>query len=130
MANEIQLTASLRIDDTNLQESFTPTALSVNFETSNLSSRFGAGGVQDVGTAVEQVVVGDATAGGMFFARNIDATNYLELGITSNNAADGTFYPFLKLKAGEYSVGRLSNIAVFARSNTASTALQYRILSP
>ena len=130
MANEIQVSASLQIADTNFQEVYTPASLSIDFETSAASSRFGAGGVQNVGTAVEAIVTGDATAGGVFFFRNIDSTNYVEIGTTSDNSVTGIFRPLLKLKAGEYSVGRLANIAIFAQANTAAIPLQYRVLSP
>ena len=70
------------------------------------------------------------TDGGVFFFRNIDETNFVEIGITSDDTSGGTFYPFLKLLAGEYAVGRLSNATIFAKADTAAVNLQFRMLSP
>lgn len=130
MADEIKINASLQINDVNLIEAYIPGSLSISFDSAAASSRFGSGGVLDVGTSVEQVTQGDTTDGGVFFFRNIDETNYVEIGITSDDTSGGTFYPFLKLRAGEYSIGRLSNATIFAKANTAAVNLQFRMLSP
>ena len=130
MADEIKINASLQINDTNLVEAFLPGTLSIDFDSAGAASRYGSGGVQAIGTSVEQVTQGDTTDGSIFFFRNIDETNYVEIGITSDDTSGGTFYPFLKLRAGEYSVGRLSNATIFAQANTAAVNLQFRMLSP
>ena len=123
MANEIRMDASLTIETTNLRETYSPGSISID-----MASSKGDGGVQEIGTASagEAINVVDVSVGGMFFARNIDATNYVEVGVQTG----GTFYPFLKLLPGEYTVGRLGTIAPFARANTANVDVQYRIISP
>ena len=63
------------------------------------------------------------TVGWSFF-RNLDSANYIEIGV--NVAA--TFYPVIKLKAGEYCVTRISVAAPYARANTATVTLYYSIL--
>lgn len=125
MANEISMSASVKITATNFSESFNPGAVSID-----LASSAGAGGTQPIGTSVEAIVKGDTAAGGVFFFRNIDETNYVEIGLTSTDGVGGTFYPMIKLLAGEYSIGRLVNEDIFARANTAGIVLQYRMLSP
>lgn len=122
MANEITLTGSLSIAATNFAESFQPGALSID-----LASTAGAGGAQTIGhSAHEQIAKGDTTNGGVFFFRNLDETNFVEIGLEVSS----TFYPFLKLLAGEYAVGRLATADIFAQADTASINLQYRMLSP
>jgi len=130
MANEISISGSLIISDTNFSEAYQPGNLSIDFASSGASSRYGSGGVQAIGTSVEQVTQGDTTDGGIYFFRNIDQTNFVEIGITSDDTSGGTFYPFLKLLAGEYSIGRLSNATIFAQADTAAVNLQFRMLSP
>ena len=88
------------------------------------------GSFLDIGTSVEQITQGDTTDGGVYFFRNIDETNFVEIGVTSDDTSGGTFYPVLKLLAGEYSVGRLSNATIFAQADTAAVNLQFRMLSP
>ena len=125
MADEITMSASLQIAATNFAESFSPGKLSVD-----LSDTSGSGGTQTIGTAVEAITKGDTSDGGVFFFRNTDSTNYVEIGPTSNDTAGGTFYPTIKLLAGEYAIGRLASADIFAKANTASVDLQFRMLSP
>jgi hypothetical protein len=122
VADEITLNASLSIAATNLRESFAPGNLTID-----LASTAGAGGSQTIGTTYEQVVSGDTVSGGVFFFRNVDETNYVEVGIEHSGT---TFVPFLKLLPGEYSVGRLASATIYAKANTAAVNLQYRMLSP
>jgi len=125
MADELNINASYSISTTNLSEANAPGSISID-----VASVAGSGGIQNVGTAVEQITKGDTTDGGFYFFRNIDATNYVEIGTTSDDSASGTFQPFLKLLAGEYSIGRLKEANVFAKANTAAINLQYRMVSP
>jgi hypothetical protein len=126
MADEIKMTASISVRDTNYSESFNPGTV-----TMDLADGKGSGGVQVIshsGSAAEGEAFGvtDAAVGGVFYFRNTDSTNYVEIGFQVSS----TFYPFLKLLAGEYAVGRLGNAAPFGRANTADVNVQYRILSP
>jgi len=126
MADEITMTGSLTISATNFREQFSPGTISID-----LASNKGDGGVQEIshsGTAAqgESLGVTDVAVGGVCFFRNLDETNFVEIGFQVSS----TFYPFLKLLPGEFSMGRLGNAAPFARANTANVDLQYRILSP
>lgn len=123
MADEISMSASLSVSATNFVESFQPGKLSID-----LASTAGAGGAQTIGhSAHEQITKGDTTDGGVYFFRNLDQTNFVEVGIQHSGS---TFVAFLKLLPGEYSVGRLSSSTIFAKANTAAVNLQYRLLSP
>jgi hypothetical protein len=125
MANEIAMSASLSITGVNLRESFSPGAINIDFDVADDNP--GAGGVQTIGySAHEQVIKGDTGDGGVFFFRNTDQGNFVEIGIDSG----GTFIPFLKLRAGEYAVGRLASATIYAQADTADVNLQYRMMSP
>jgi hypothetical protein len=125
MADELTISASYSLNTTNLSESNAPGSISID-----VASVAGSGGIQNVGTAVEQITKGDTTDGGFYFFRNIDDTNFVEIGTTSDDTDSGTFQPFLKLLAGEYSIGRLKEANVFAKADTAAINLQYRMVSP
>jgi len=49
---------------------------------------------------------GDSANGGIFFFRNLSASGNVEVGRREGNPA--VFKPFLLLKPGEYSLGRLA----------------------
>ncbi len=126
MADEISMSASLSVSATNFKESYQPGKLTID-----LASNKGDGGVQDIshsGAAAQGEAFGvtDVSVGGVYFFRNLDETNFVEIGFQVSS----TFYPWLKLLPGEYSVGRLGNAAPFGRANTANVDVQYRILSP
>jgi len=126
MADEINYNAQINIRKGNLTEAFSPGSISID-----LASALGDGGVQSIdhsGSSAQGEAFGvtDVTNGGVFFFRNLDETNYVEIGIQVSS----TFYPFLKLLAGEYAVGRIGTAAPYGRANTAAVDVQYRILSP
>lgn len=80
--------------------------------------------VQDIGTSEEALAIGDvATDGGAFFARNLDATNYVEIGLTGSYV--------IKLLPGEYCfLSGVSDKDLYARANTAAVKLAYALWSP
>ena len=84
----------------------------------------GAG--QSIGTSAEAVdLSGDVASPGWALFRNLDATNYLEIGID----VAATFYPVAKLEPGEIALFRLGTAALYARANTATCALEKTVLS-
>ena len=120
MANEIKMSARLDINTTNFVESFNPGQINID-----LSGKTGAGGVQAIATSDTDIAEGGTTAGGVYFLRNLDETNFVYVGVK----AAGTDY-FLKLLPGEFSIGRLQDEELHAKANTATVNLQYRMLSP
>lgn len=84
------------------------------------------GNVQEIGFAThEALAMGDVSTAGYAQFRNLDATNYVEVGVD----VAATFYPFLKLKPGEGSGPvRLGTSAPYAQADTGAVKLDYLIL--
>lgn len=79
---------------------------------------------QTIGTADESVSIGsDISSLGFIQVRNLDGTNYVELGYTS-----GTY--FAKLKAGESCVFRAGSglTTLHAKANTGACDIEYFVL--
>lgn len=125
MASEISVTTRLYAKKTNLLIDHNVGTVSVDLS----GSTAGAGVVSipttAAGTALSLDGITIATAGYSFF-RNIDTTNYVEIGVQ----VGGVFYALVKLKAGEVAVLRMNQTnAPYARANTAAVSLQYTILA-
>jgi hypothetical protein len=75
-------------------------------------------GVQAIGTAEEELDYGDVTSIGFVGIRNMDDTNYVEVGRTT-----GVYS--IKLKAGEGFVARWNGNTVFVKANTAACNVEY-----
>ena len=123
MANEITVEVALTCTNGNLVVPRKGYNISIT-----QSSALRQATTQIVGTAAggEAVLLGDITTAGCFIARNLDSTNYVELGIQNG----GTFYPLLRLNAGEAMVARFAqSITPYARANTANVNLDIEILS-
>lgn len=121
MADEITISAILRCENGNLSvrrdsgsSRFTQTAIGR------------AGGAQSVGFAAhEAVAVGDVSTLGWAYFKNLDTTNFVEIGVD----VAATFYPLVRLEAGEAALFRLSPSAtVYAKANTAAVLLDCEIL--
>lgn len=122
MADEITVVAGLRCTKSNLlvshstlQSNFTMTGDAVSRNVQSIPTT-AAGTALSIATAV-------GTAGYAFF-RNLDATNFVEIGVQ----VGGTFYPVLKLFPGEYGVARFSVLTLYARSDTAATLLDFSMI--
>ena len=121
MAGEIQLSAQLRIS-----KGFLTDAISANATIDcNTASPSKAGGCPLIPTtaAGTALSLGSLTTPGMSFFKNLDPTNYVEMGIQTG----GTFYPLVKIKPGEFAPFRLSTLAPYARAHTAACLLEYEI---
>ena len=71
------------------------------------------------------LTLGAVTVPGWAMFKNMDATNYIEIGDTSA----GTFVPVVKLLPGEVAGPmRIATTAPKARANTAAVDLNYEIL--
>lgn len=121
MASEIQVSVALRATKGFLELSEQPTALQVD-----MAANTPGGGVQIIGFASHEALsnVSDIGTAGWAFFRNLDVTNYVELGLD----VTGTFVPFCKLLPGEYALVPLSTTAVYAKANTAAVNLRWLIL--
>jgi len=118
MADEITLNLKLAVDKSFLVQKFDSSTQLVTMTGSTAT-----GGVQTIGTTAEVLVMSDVTTSGYAYFRNTDAAIAIELG-TGTTA----FATFLKLKAGEVAVCRLSTNAPTARAASTTANLQYFIL--
>lgn len=84
-----------------------------------------ASGAQTIGTSYEAIAIGDVATAGVAVFKNLDATNYVEIGVEVSAA----FYAFAKLKPGEAYPIRLASGTIFAKANTAPVSLEYTIYS-
>lgn len=122
MANEITSNFSLSVN----KGSFTFSRSLSKQITISASSPNVAGGTQSIATtaAGEAVGLGDVATNGIAYFVNLDATNYVEIGIQNG----GTFYPLIRLNAGEGGVMRLAQgVAPYARANTSAVVMEYHI---
>lgn len=121
MANEITLNGTLSIANGDFKQDWRPGTIQITQTTQAC-----AGGVQTIGTTEEAIVVTDVSTPGYAFFRNLDSTNFVTIG----TYVTATYYPCLKLKAGEYAIARLDGTKTFyAKADTANVKLQYAILS-
>lgn len=78
--------------------------------------------VQAVGTSEEELAQGaDLGTPGYIFIKNLDDTNYVEVGSTT-----GVYD--IKLKAGEIAVYRHNGTTIYAKANTAACLVEYWLI--
>jgi len=118
----ITSTGNLTIAQGNLKRTFVTTR-GFDFVSSTPTM---AAGVASIGFAThEAIVLQDVATCGWARFENLDATNYVELGVV----VAATFYPFIKLKATEFCIIRLGSNAPYAKANTAAVQLDYEIFT-
>jgi hypothetical protein len=92
----------------------------------DVSSNVKVGNTQTVGTSHEALVLGDVSSCGAAYFLNLDATNYVDIGVDVSTA----FHGLIRLMPGEFAfVPRLATNAPYARANTSSVSLEYIIFS-
>ncbi len=78
--------------------------------------------VQSIGTTEEELAQGaDLGTPGYVFVKNLDSTNYVELGATT-----GVYT--IKLKAGEIALWRHDSATIYAKANTSAVLCEYIIV--
>jgi hypothetical protein len=117
MANEITVGASLSVVKGTFSESRSVSGKKVTMTGTNATKQ-----VQNIGTSAENLSFGSDIGNlGYAFLRNLDATNYLEIG----RDVSGTFYPTITLKASEFALVRLTpGVTYQAKANTAACDLE------
>ena len=88
MSNEITTSVTLSLANGKLKDS----RIANNIKTDQTTA-LSAAGVQPIGTTEEAVTVGDVSTPRECYIRNLDATNFVEIGLKPAS----TFYPFCKL---------------------------------
>ena len=108
MSNELQLTVSLSFSKGNARLDRSE-SISVDITGDSIMHN-----TQVIGTTEEQIVVpSDLTTYGYIFIRNLDSTNFIEVGRTTGVYND-------KLKAGEFLLKRCDGNTLYAKADTAS----------
>lgn len=116
MANEITITLSASVANSYFKSSFQPGSIQLN--------QTAIGGhmpIVSVGTSEEALTFGDISTLGYVALRNLDTTNYVDIGPESG----GAMVAMIRLKAGNVAIMRLKpGITVRAQANTAAVKLQ------
>jgi hypothetical protein len=118
MANEITKTAKIVIDNTTDDDTWNPGTDQI--------TQTGVGreaGIQIIGFAAEEVVTvnADVTTLGVFGFKNLDATNFVDIGPESA----GAMVPMIRLKPGESCEGRFKpGIVIRAQADTGLVKLK------
>lgn len=121
MANEITVSASVRVTKGGLTDQFIKNGLLVDM-TGNLSDK----SVQTIGHAAHEAVSLSSDIGtpGWSAFLNLDDTNFVQIGIE----VSATFYPLVKLMPGEMALFRLATDTFYAQADTADVNLQKFII--
>jgi hypothetical protein len=122
MANEITVQTSLQLANGNLKF-----ARGANFKADQATGIRGGPGVQVIGTTQEAIAIGsDVATLGWAWIQNLDATNYVEIGVV----VSATFYPTNRFNPGEGYPIRLSpGVTYYAKAHTAPVNLEFEALS-
>lgn len=124
MANELSVSVGLTVRNGNHNESFQASGVSVD-----QTSQGSAGGILQIGTAVQTITLGDVTTAGFAAFRNLSTatsgTAYIAIG-----HYDGTnLQEVVHLRRGQPAVAPLRrNITLGAKSYGTSLPLRYVVL--
>lgn len=119
MADEITVSAWLSLTNGELKFQSDTTSQSIDQAAAGMM-----GNVQTVGTSAEVLLLGDISTPGVILVKNLDATNYVEIGAGTG----GSWAAHVKVKPGETWIYRLSVAAPSAQANTAPVKLYYALL--
>lgn len=121
MSDEITVSCSVRLINGELKDSRSASNVKVD-----QAAQKSIAGVQNIGTTEEAITVGDLATPRWAYIRNLDATNYVEIGVKPGI----TFYPLLLLKAGDPPalIQIASSVTVYARANLAAVNIDKLIL--
>lgn len=117
MANEISYSMQMSLNNGGLSDSFSSGSRSADQATALLIRN-----VQTIGTSEEALALGDIVTPGFAMFKNLDDTNFVEIGTTG-------FVPFVKLEPGQMCILPLATTAPYARADTAAVDLFYIIYS-
>ena len=118
MANEITVTVRFGVSNGN----YVPGTISDNNLQFDQAAAGAAGEIQNIGTSEESLDTGDLTTYGWLYLKNLDDTNYVQVGFST-----GVYG--IRLEAGEPALFRTEPAAtVYLKANTAACDVQYRWL--
>lgn len=113
MANEITINLSMQVAKGNFSTSFAPGAL--QFDQTAIGAHMP---IVDVGTTEETLSLGDVSTEGWIVMRNLDSSNYIQLGFST-----GVYG--IRMEAGEVACFRMNpGLTIYAKANTSACKLQ------
>lgn len=119
MASELQLTATLNFAKAGI------TIIANNSVTITQSGSKSLSDTQNIGTTTEAVTMIDVSTPGYFFFKNLDATNFIMIGLTTAVTSGNAF---LKLLPGEFAICPCRQTTIYAIADTAACNLQVVII--
>lgn len=119
MADEIVLTIGLRVTKSELK--FVREQANLYYDLTG--DKYISNVAEISESAHELLETGDLATAGVAVFKNLDATNYVEVGLDVSS----TFYPLIRLDPGEEFPLKLATLAVYAKADTAAVDLQYTI---
>lgn len=121
MADEISITAKLAVTNGGFKQTFDASALKRDQGTLGAHSP-----ILSIGTSEETISAGDVATLGYVAFKNLDATNYVDIGPDSG----GSMVGMVRLEAGDVGIFRLKpGITLKAQANTAAVKLQMLLLN-
>lgn len=120
MANEISITVGMACtkDELVIKESTTTVRR-------DMAGTHAASIVQDIGTTYEALdIPAELATLGYCYLKNVDATNYIEIG----RDVGAAFYGVIRLKPGDIALVRFSAATMYGRANTATAKLRFSLL--
>lgn len=120
MSNELKVVTSMSYSKGNVK-----LGVAENNQYVDVSGDHSVHRTQEVGFAAHEALdVGEITTVGWGYFRNLDSTNYVEIGIDDG----GSFEAVVKLKAGEFCFCRLASNAPYAQADTGAVDLEYMLI--
>lgn len=116
MANEFTITLNVVYANGYLKRSIIPGSVTANQTTQGMF-----GGVQIIGTSEEDLAVGDVGTPGFLYVRNLDTTNFVQIGKKVSGAMESS----VKLKAGQFAWLPSDNITWRCKADTAACKLEF-----
>jgi len=118
MANEITASAALSF----LKSPAAKVSMASASQSFDVAGAYSIRNVQLIGTSAEALMLGEVGTPGWFYIKNLDTGNYIEILTGVAGSA------FLKLKPGEFALGRFGCAAPAAKANTADCKIEYLII--
>ncbi len=113
MANELRITAKLSFNKSDGKVTRGDTAF-IDVTGDSFTHE-----IQSVGTTQEEIAQGaDLGTPGYLWIKNLDSTNYVEVGVTT-----GVYH--IKLQAGEFALFRVNGTTIYGKANTAACLVEY-----
>jgi len=120
MSNELKIVTSMSFQKGNVKLGVAECSQYID-----VSGDYSIHRVQAIGFAAHEALdIGEITTVGWGYFKNLDDTNFVEIGFDST----GTFEGLIKLKAGEFCFARLGQDAPYALADTGAVDLEYMLI--